>query len=118
MGKPQALSERHGSTQQKRPERDECRYCRKPLNDRTRSREHLVPLSRGGRDADDNIGWSCRRCNTTKGSLTDREFRHWLRTGRCQPTVPAAEERRLYATKAARRARMEIVEAARRKNPV
>ena len=30
--------------------------------------DHLIPKMRGGPDASDNLIWSCRRCNSSKGS--------------------------------------------------
>lgn len=37
--------------------------------------EHLTPLSRGGTWEASNLDVSCYRCNISKGSLTDAEFR-------------------------------------------
>jgi 5-methylcytosine-specific restriction endonuclease McrA len=37
--------------------------------------EHLTPLSRGGTWEAGNLDVSCYRCNSSKASLTDAEFR-------------------------------------------
>lgn len=42
--------------------------------DHAPSRDHVVPLSRGGRDTIDNIIVVCRRCNNLKGDLTLPEW--------------------------------------------
>lgn len=52
-----------------------CFYCGDQLSRRTQSIDHMVPLSRGGRNSYDNIVDACRECNTEKGCLTDEEFR-------------------------------------------
>lgn len=46
-----------------------CYYCKRfaPL-----TRDHVVPLSRGGTKLPGNIVYCCRPCNSTKG--------HWLLT--------------------------------------
>jgi len=48
-----------------------CFYCgeAKPL-----TRDHKVPLTRGGSDDIENIIPACRSCNTRKGTLTAQEF--------------------------------------------
>lgn len=48
-----------------------CIYCgeARPL-----TRDHKVPLSRGGTDDIGNITPACRSCNTRKGTLTAPEF--------------------------------------------
>ena len=37
--------------------------------------DHLIPKMRGGPDAPDNLVWSCRRCNSSKGS---RDLIEWM----------------------------------------
>ena len=39
--------------------------------------EHLTPISRGGKHDLDNLGFSHRACNTSKGSKTLEEYRAW-----------------------------------------
>lgn len=57
-----------------------CPYCerimRRALNvPLAASRDHKIPLSRGGTDTADNIEWVCRQCNSDKGSLLPEEYR-------------------------------------------
>lgn len=40
-----------------------------------RTRDHLIPTSRGGHDKPYNVVPSCRRCNTEKGNLYLDEYR-------------------------------------------
>ena len=45
-----------------------CLYCGKRQRNSDLSREHVIPLSRGGRDIWTNVVTACRRCNTYKGN--------------------------------------------------
>jgi|CXWL01.1.fsa_nt_gi hypothetical protein len=53
------------------PAGDICRYCG---TDEDLTIEHLIPRSRGGTDAQSNLGVSCRTCNQDKGPLRDEEY--------------------------------------------
>jgi len=50
----------------------ECVFCRATDNLQT---DHLIPRSRGGADSADNIVWSCRTCNASRG---DQGVFQWL----------------------------------------
>ena len=45
-----------------------CLYCGGRFQDVQLSRDHVVPLSRGGHDVWKNVVTSCKRCNARKGS--------------------------------------------------
>ena len=45
-----------------------CLYCGKRFAERDLSRDHLVPISRGGKDSWTNVVTACKRCNARKGS--------------------------------------------------
>lgn len=49
-------------------DRNTCLYCGKHLSDGELTRDHVVPVSRGGRDVWDNVVAACKRCNHFKGS--------------------------------------------------
>lgn len=53
-------------------ERDnyQCLYCGKYFWQSQLTRDHILPSSRGGRDAWENVVAACRRCNQHKGHLT------------------------------------------------
>lgn len=44
-----------------------CVYCHKKLTFKTLTKDHVIPLSKGGTDDIENIVPSCLRCNQTKG---------------------------------------------------
>lgn len=45
-----------------------CLYCGKPFPDSVLTRDHIVPVSRGGKDTWLNVVAACRRCNQHKGN--------------------------------------------------
>ena len=55
-------------------ERDEytCVYCGCAEN---LTVDHILPLSRGGDSEIDNLATACRKCNSSKGSMTPAEWR-------------------------------------------
>ncbi len=54
---------------------DLCMYCGKQHSDGNLTRDHLVPLSRGGADTWTNVVAACRSCNHLKGARTPEEAR-------------------------------------------
>ena len=50
-----------------------CMYCGRQLPGHLLTRDHLVPLSRGGDDCWSNVVAACRGCNHAKGSRTPDE---------------------------------------------
>ena len=52
----------------------QCPYCKQPIPYRDISIDHIQPRSRGGPDAKENLVFTCRTCNTTKGNLTAQEY--------------------------------------------
>jgi 5-methylcytosine-specific restriction endonuclease McrA len=51
----------------------ECVYCG-CSNQRTLTLDHVVPQSKGGKDAWDNLVTACRPCNHAKADLTLEEY--------------------------------------------
>jgi len=49
-------------------DRNLCLYCGKTMSDAELTRDHVVPVSRGGLDHWDNVVAACKRCNHFKGS--------------------------------------------------
>lgn len=50
-----------------------CMYCGVELPDGQLTRDHVKPISRGGRDRWSNVVSACRGCNTRKGNRTPEE---------------------------------------------
>lgn len=44
----------------------ECQYCLKKIPFASSTRDHVLPRSKGGSNADDNIVLSCHKCNNKK----------------------------------------------------
>ncbi len=55
-----------------------CAYDRRPAT----TGDHVVPLSKGGITAPENVLACCARCNTSKG---DRTLREWIESGLAPP---------------------------------
>ena len=51
-----------------------CAYCGDHLHANELEREHIVPLSRGGRDGWMNVVSACRPCNQRKGNRQPHEI--------------------------------------------
>ncbi len=51
-----------------RRDQNTCLYCGHHFADNQLSRDHVIPISRGGRDSWKNVVTSCKRCNARKGS--------------------------------------------------
>lgn len=51
-----------------------CRYCTDILVVSNIVCDHMYPLSLGGDSTPSNLTIICRRCNTRKGHLTDKEY--------------------------------------------
>ena len=50
-----------------------CLYCAQQFPTRDLTRDHITPLSQGGRDAWNNVATACRRCNNHKGGRTPEQ---------------------------------------------
>lgn len=59
--------------------REACVLCGRHAVEPTR--EHLQPLSRGGKKSGSNCKPACRACNQIKGNMTLAEFRYFIKTG-------------------------------------
>jgi len=52
-----------------------CMYCGQRFSSSQLSRDHVTPLSRGGRDSWNNVVTACRRCNNPKAWRTPEQAR-------------------------------------------
>lgn len=51
-----------------------CAYCNCALTEKTATRDHAVPLTRGGSNDISNVVVACQKCNSTKYNRTPEEF--------------------------------------------
>lgn len=56
-----------------RRDRRLCLYCGNRFPEASLSRDHVLPISRGGLDSWTNVVTACRRCNARKGSQHPNE---------------------------------------------
>jgi CRISPR/Cas system Type II protein with McrA/HNH and RuvC-like nuclease domain len=56
-----------------RRDRNTCMYCLAELSDSDLTRDHLIPMSRGGKDVWTNVVTACRRCNQHKADSLVQE---------------------------------------------
>jgi 5-methylcytosine-specific restriction endonuclease McrA len=54
---------------------EHCRYCGTNQN---LTKDHIIPLSRGGNNSRSNIQTLCSKCNGNKSNYTDREIAYIL----------------------------------------
>lgn len=50
-----------------------CLYCAMRFPARNLTRDHITPISQGGRDSWNNVVTACRRCNNYKGGRTPEQ---------------------------------------------
>jgi 5-methylcytosine-specific restriction endonuclease McrA len=50
-----------------------CMYCGNGFRDSQLTRDHVIPLSRGGTDTWSNVVAACKTCNARKGNRTPEE---------------------------------------------
>lgn len=55
-----------------------CLYCGASGSDRSLTRDHITPMSRGGRDVWTNVATACQSCNAAKSNRTPEEWGHEL----------------------------------------
>jgi 5-methylcytosine-specific restriction endonuclease McrA len=55
-----------------------CLYCANRFSSAELSRDHIRPLSKGGRDSWTNVATACRRCNNAKASRTPEQAKMQL----------------------------------------
>ena len=56
-----------------------CVYCDEDLHEKEIHLDHVIPESKGGTTTLQNLQVTCRKCNTSKGTLTEQEFIDRLR---------------------------------------
>jgi 5-methylcytosine-specific restriction endonuclease McrA len=51
-----------------------CYLCLQPIQFGNDTLEHRIPISRGGSNLYENLGISCSKCNSEKGTKTEEEY--------------------------------------------
>jgi hypothetical protein len=57
---------------------DQCHFCQRRLLLKNCTVDHLIPRSRGGSSAMENMALACIQCNAAKGSMTESEFKEFV----------------------------------------
>ncbi len=70
-------------------DKGKCQYCLSKLTLAMATIDHIVPKSRGGQNAWENVVLACGKCNQKKGPRLPREARMTLHT---KPSPPAIGE--------------------------
>ena len=55
-----------------------CYYCEESIPRKFRTLEHKQPLKKGGKHSTDNLTMACLECNSTKGKMTEKEFKKYI----------------------------------------
>jgi len=77
-----------------------CFYCKRSIDDYSRTVDHLIPESRGGIKARANKVYCCRECNGLKDNMTPEEFHEHL--GRLIRMLVSSHKRQIYHLKKVR----------------
>jgi 5-methylcytosine-specific restriction endonuclease McrA len=65
---------------------DHCFYCKQPVDEKTRTIEHYIPIDSGGTNELSNLRTACRSCNCSKNSRTGADFFGWVIQKVCERT--------------------------------
>lgn len=68
-------------TTKKEPNIKSCYYCEREFDENlTKTRDHIIPLCKGGVNAQINLVYCCSECNGFKGGLMPEDFLDQVRT--------------------------------------
>ena len=67
----------------------QCYYCREYLNDLNRTKDHVIPKSKGGKLSKDNKVFACKKCNRSKADLSIEE---WIEKLKALPNIPKTKK--------------------------
>ncbi len=58
----------------------QCHWCGQNVPAKELTMDHIVPISRGGKSAKNNVVAACKTCNTKKKQLLPMEWAHYLQS--------------------------------------
>ena len=92
--RPAAIAPTPALTNQALFARDQhlCLYCGREFSRHALTRDHVQPVSRGGRDVWENVVTACGSCNLLKGSRLPQECRMIPRLTPAQPSTWQLQE--------------------------
>ena len=73
-------------------DRNLCMYCGKEYGRHSLTRDHVVPVSRGGRDVWENVVCACFHCNSRKGGRTPQQAGMPIRRAPHRPSAWQLQE--------------------------
>lgn len=76
-----------------------CMYCGDYLYDCELTRDHVVPVSRGGKDRWENVVTACRECNHRKAAMRLKEIERFGMRLLAVPYVPNRAEGLILANR-------------------
>lgn len=56
-----------------------CHYCKRKITINEATKDHKIPLSKGGTNSKDNLLLSCWKCNNKKGNMNYEDFINLIR---------------------------------------
>ncbi|MBI5551964.1 MAG: HNH endonuclease [Desulfobacterales bacterium] len=57
-----------------------CHWCGQAVAPRELTMDHIVPISRGGQTAKNNVVPACKQCNNKKKQLLPMEWEHYVQS--------------------------------------
>ena len=55
-----------------------CYYCRRNFPPKELTRDHIVPIARGGKSVKSNVVACCKECNTKKKQMLPIEWEEYM----------------------------------------
>lgn len=71
-----------------------CQYCGKDCSDGDISIDHIIPISAGGSESDDNLCVACYACNSKKRDMAPDEFKNQLKISKSKESNKNIENER------------------------
>ncbi len=53
---------------------EQCSYCKEWFEKKKMEKDHIIPVSKGGKDTEENLTYACRKCNMEKSNTSVDDF--------------------------------------------